>query len=111
MKSRYKVVIAKSGIQDIKAMKIYILKQFKYRSLAENFSSKMKKHLKSLDTFPEGHQPTGFYYRGYNIYLKPRNTYLIFYTVSDSDMTVTILRIMKDGMNWRYIIQQWLQET
>jgi Plasmid stabilisation system protein. len=111
MNSRYKVVITKSGIQDIKEMKTYILEHFKYRSLAENFSSKMKKLLKSLDTFPESHQPTGFYYRGYKIYFKPRNTYLTFYTVSDTDMTVTVLRIMKDGMNWKYIIQQWLQEN
>lgn len=110
MAKRYKVVIALSGKEDVKAMKKYILQQFKYRELAENFSKKMKKILKGLDTFPEGHQPTEFFYRGYTIYLKPRNTYLVFYTVDEPSQTVTVLRVMQDGMNWQYIIKRWLRE-
>lgn len=67
MKKHYRVQIAQSGKQDIKAMKTYILRQFKYRELAENFSKKIKRALKSLDTFPDGHQHTGFMYGRYEL--------------------------------------------
>lgn len=111
MKKHYRVQIAQSGKQDIKAMKTYILRQFKYRELAENFSKKVKRALKSLDTFPDGHQHTGFMYRGYQICMKPRDTYLIFYVVDESKQVVTVLMIMQDGMNWQYIIGRWIRES
>ena len=90
-------------------MKRHILKIFCYRELAENFSKKIKRMLKTLDTFPEGHKPTEFSYRGYIIYLKPRDTYLVFYTVDKN--TVTILRVMQDGMNWQFIIKRWITQN
>ena len=70
---KYKVVIAQSGKSDIRAMKRYILENFKYRELAENFLRKMKNTMKKLDVFPEAHKPIGFEYRGYVIYLKSDN--------------------------------------
>lgn len=53
---------------------------------------------------------TGFTYRGYEIYLKPRSTYLIFYTVDEEKKTVTVLRVMQDGMNWKPITKRWLKQ-
>ena len=44
--TKYKVVIAESGKPDNKEKKKYILDNFKYRELGENFSRKMKKVLK-----------------------------------------------------------------
>lgn len=107
----YKVVITQSGKLDIQEKKRYILEQFKYRECAENFSRKIKKAIGELNTFPTGYNATGFKYRDYDIYLKPCESYLIFYTVDENIRTVTILRIMQDGMNWKYIISQWLKEN
>ncbi|MEF9946150.1 MAG: type II toxin-antitoxin system RelE/ParE family toxin [Lachnospiraceae bacterium] len=109
MVTRYKVVVAKSAKEDVKAMKRYILKNFRYRELAENFSKKTKCILSKLDTFPDGHQPTKFSYRGYKIYIKPRDTYLVFYTVNGN--TVTILRVMQDGMNWQFVLKRWIAQN
>jgi len=95
---KYKVVIAQSGKHDIQAMKKHILESFKYRELAENFSRKMKKAMKTLDVFPGAHKPTGFEYRGYIIYLKPYNSYLLFYVVNEAKKTITVLRVMQDAM-------------
>ena len=39
---KYKVVIAESGKMDVKQKKQYILRQFKYREYAENFSKMIK---------------------------------------------------------------------
>lgn len=69
----------------------------------------MKRILSKLETFPDGHQPTEFTSRGYTIYVKPRDTYLVFYTVINN--TVTILRVMQDGMNWQFIIKRWISQN
>lgn len=108
---RYKVVISQSAKLDIKEKKRYILQQFKYREYAENFSEKIKKAVLRLDTLPTGYHATGFQYRGYNIYLKPCESYLIFYTVDEEKKIVTILRVMQDGMDWQYIVHKWLKEN
>ena len=102
---KYKVVIAQSGKLDVKEKKKYILQQFKYREYAENFSKKIKKAVLALDTLPTGYNTTGFRYRGYDIYMKPCESYLLFYTVDEAVKTVTVLRVMQDGMDWQYIIK------
>ena len=108
---KYKVVIAQSGKLDVKEKKKYILQQFKYREYAENFSKKIKKAVLALDTLPTGYNTTGFRYRGYDIYMKPCESYLLFYTVDEAVKTVTVLRVMQDGMDWQYIINRWLREN
>lgn len=108
---RYNVVIAQSGKMDVKNKKKYILQRFKYREYAENFSQKMKKALKQLDTFPKSYDITGLQYRGYEIYLKPYNNYLLFYIVDEEAKKVVVLRVLQDGMDWENIIKRWLNRT
>ena len=104
---KYKVVIAQSGKLDVKEKKKYILQQFKYREYAENFSKKIKKAVLALDTLPTGYNTTGFRYRGYDIYMKPCESYLLFYTVNNETHTVSIARILYGGMD----INRQLEET
>ena len=105
---KYKVLITDIAKEDIKEKKKYILRNFKYREYAEYFSKKMKKAVQELDTLPDGYGTTGFRYRGYDIYLKAYKNYLLFYTVDKSTATVTVLRILQDGMDWENIIRQWI---
>ncbi len=109
MNKRYKVVIAQSGKTDVENKKRYIIQNFKYREYAENFSSRIKRAAEELAIFPTSHQLTGFKYRGYDIYMKPQSNHLLFYTIADDKDTVTVLRILQDGMDWEYIIQRWIQ--
>ena len=111
MKQRYKVVIAQSGKLDVKNKKRYIIENFKYREYAENFSRKIKKAAQELDTLPTGYNTTGFQYRGYDIYIKPQSNHLLFYTVDEENMVVTVLRVLQDGMDWEYIIQRWIKRN
>ncbi len=66
---------------------------------------------RSLKTMPAGYETTGIFYRGYDVYIKPYRTYLFFYVVDEDEKTVTILRGLQDGMNWRYIINRWIKEN
>ena len=107
----YRVMIAQSGKEDIKERKRYILSKFRYRTLAENFTQKIKKAVQSLDTLPTGYEVTGFQYRGYVIYYKTYQTYLLFFIVDDLEKEVIVLRVLQDRQNWQYIIGQWIKST
>ena len=41
--SKYKILLSKDALADIREIKKYILTTFKYREYAENFSGKIKK--------------------------------------------------------------------
>ena len=71
---KYKIVISKDALSDIKSTKNYILNTFKYREYAENFSKKIKKAIKELDSFPKGYEATGYVIEGLSIYFKPYST-------------------------------------
>ena len=101
---KYKVLISKDALLDIKSTKKYILDTFKYRGYAENFSKKIKKAIKVLDSFPTGYEETGYVIEGLSIYFKPYSTYLIFFVIEDS--TVTVIRVLKDRMYWQSIIKR-----
>lgn len=58
-----------------------------------------------MDTLPTGYGTTGFQYRGYDIYMKPNSNHLLFYTVDEEKMVVTVLRVLQDGMDWEYLIK------
>ena len=96
---------------DVKNKKRYILENFKYRDYAQDFSAKIKKAVRELDTFPTRYGITGFQYRGYDIYMKPNSNHLLFYTVDEEKMVVTVLRVLQDGMDWEYIVRQWIESN
>ena len=101
---QYKIVLSKDALQYIKNTKIYILKTFKYREYAESFSQKIKVAIKALGPFAEGYEKTGFLIEGLEVYYKPYSTYLIFFVVEGT--TVTVIRVLKDRMYWQSIINR-----
>ena len=101
---KYKIVLAKDALQDIKNTKSYVLQTFRYREYAENFSRKIKSAIKALDPFAEGYEKTGYNIEGLEIYYKPYSTYLIFFVVED--MTMTVVRVLKDRMYWQAILRK-----
>lgn len=110
MQKSYKVRYTYSSRDDIRGMKKYILDNFKYRELGENFTKKMKTAVDGLRAYPIGHNTTGIRYKGYDIYFKPYRSYLLFYIVDTGQSVVTILRVLQDGMNWQYILKRWINE-
>lgn len=105
---KYRVLITEIAKEDVEEKKKYILRNFKYREYADNFSREIKQAVYGLEILPVGYGTTGFRYRGYDIYLKAYKNYLLFYTVDKNTATVTVLRILQDGMDWENIIRQWI---
>lgn len=110
-KDKYVVEYTFSSRDDMRKMKQYILTTFKYREFGENFTKKMKEAANGLKTQAAGFNTIGFQYRGYDIRLKPYRTYLFFYIIDPELMTVTVLRVLQDGMNWQCILKRWLKEN
>ncbi len=110
MQKKYKIKYTYSSRDDLRGMKKYILDNFQYRELGENFTKKIKTAVDGLRALPRGHNTTGIHYRGYDIYLKPYRAYLLFYIVDDDLSVVTVLRVLQDGMNWQYILKRWIDE-
>ncbi len=102
--SKYKILLSKDALADIRETKKYILTTFKYREYAENFSRKIKKAVRELNVFPTSYESTGYVIDGLEIYYKPYSTYLIFFVVEDN--TVTVIRVLKDRMYWQSIIKK-----
>ena len=106
MLKNYMVRFVPSARNDLARMKRYILNKFKYPQYGINFDAKIKRATDSIKNSPTSFRVTGFTYRGYDIYMRSINTHLFFYIV-DYD-TISILRVLKDGMNWEYIMKLWL---
>ena len=102
--SKYRVLLSKDALDDIKVTKKYILTTFQYREYAENFSSKIKKAINELSVFPTGYESTGYIIEGLEIYFKPYSTYLIFFVIENN--IVTVIRVLKDRMYWQSIIKK-----
>ena len=100
---KYKIRLSKDAIQDIKHTKEYILRNFKYREYAENFSKKIKEEIKKLNPFAEAYEKTGFVIEGFPIYAKPYDTYVIFFIVEGH--LVVVIRVLKDRMDWQSVIK------
>lgn len=92
-RKKYKVLLSKDALMDIKETKQYILTTFKYRGYAENFSKKIKKAIQQLDTFPTGYGNTGYKIEGLEVYYRPYGTYLIFFVVENE--VVIVIRSYK----------------
>ena len=101
---KYKVILSKDALENIKNTKKYILDTFKYRQYAEDFSKKLKKAVRSLSVLAAGYKKTGFVIENMEVYYKPYSTYLIFFVIQDD--TIIIVRILKDRMYWQSIINR-----
>lgn len=100
-----------SSRDDMRNMKKYILQKFRYRELGENFTKKMKKTEKELESFPCRYKDTGLVYHGRVVYVKSSQSYLFFYVVNEDEKIVTVLRVLQDRMNWKYIFKNWIKNN
>jgi len=105
----YKISYTKHSQQDVKNMRNYILKTFKYKEYANNFDKKIDKSIKDILKSPSSFDTIDFTYRNYPIYMVPKESYLFFYTIKGTKMI--LLRVLKDGMDWEYIIRLWLKKN
>ena len=104
MRQQYDIIISRYALEDIKSIKGYILKQFKYCEYAEKFSKKIKESIRKIKMFPKAYEKTEYKVEGLDVYVKHCDTYLIFFVVDEKN--IIIIRVLNGRMYWKSIIEQ-----
>ena len=96
----YRVLITDEATDDVFNLVKYI------HVAANKLYTNLNREVNNMGDFPLKFADSGIKYRGYIIHKKIYQSYLLFYIISDENQTVYVLRILKDIMNWRNILQK-----
>lgn len=100
----YKLQQTLEAKQDVRNFTLYMILILKNKIAADNFLTQYEKQMFVLPVFPYAYRDIGYTYQGYAIRIKPFSTYNIFYVVDDTTNQITILRILKNRQDWKYIM-------
>ncbi len=100
----YKLRETREAIDDVARTAEYLAKTLKNPKAALNFLNKYDKEIQRLETFPFGYKGIGFEYRGYEIRLKPFDTYNIFFVVDEEEKEISVLKVLKNRQDWKTIL-------
>ena len=75
-----------------------------YTGIIINFSKKIKQSIQKIKIFPKAYEKTGYQIEGLDVFVKPCDTYLIFFVVDDAK--IIVLRVLKDRMYWKSVIER-----
>ncbi|MCH5281123.1 MAG: type II toxin-antitoxin system RelE/ParE family toxin [Lachnospiraceae bacterium] len=102
----YKVLVTDEAINDIFDLIKYIRIELCNPSAADRLYSNLNREINNMGDFPLKFSDSGVKYRGYIIHKKVYESYLLFYIISDENHAVYVLRVLKDLMNWRKILEK-----
>ena len=102
----YRVLITDEATDDVFNLVKYIQVDLCNPDAANKLYTNLNREVNNMGDFPLKFADSGIKYRGYTIHKKICQSYLLFYIISDENQTVYVLRILKDIMNWRNILQK-----
>lgn len=102
----YRVFVTDEAIDDIFNLVKYIYVDLCNPDAADKLYINLNQEVNNLGDFPLKHSDSGIKYRGYIIHKKIFQSYLLFYVISDAKQAIYVLRVLKDIMDWRRILQK-----
>lgn len=103
---KYKILIADEAINDMVSLIQYIRVDLCNPTAADKLMEGLQKTIMTLECFPEKYKEAGLTYRNYEIHKKVYQSYLLFYIINSKDKTISVLRILKDIMNWPGMLRE-----
>jgi len=100
----YKLRETTEAIEDVTNFATYMIDAFKNRKAAIDFLNEYDVQIQRLKTFPFGYRGVKFEYQGYEIRIKPYDTYNIFFTVDTANQEIIVLRVLKNRQDWKSIL-------
>ena len=94
--------------RDLSNLITYMIEELFNDKAAIDFLSHYHDKMNTLRIFPFGYRSTSFEYRGYDIRLKPFDSYNIFYIIDEDNNQICILRILKDLRDWKPIMSAFI---
>lgn len=99
------IIETREAIDDVVNLAKYMIDKFKNASAAGRFVNEYEKQIELLSAFPFSYGGIGIEYRGYEIRIKPFDTYNLFFVVDTENETIIILRVLKNLQNWQKLIR------
>lgn len=102
----YRVFVTDEAMDDIFNLVKYIYVDLCNPDAADKLYVNLKQEVNNLGDFPLKYSDSGIKYRGYVIHKKIFQSYLLFYVINNAKQAIYVLRVLKDIMNWRRILQK-----
>lgn len=103
---KYNILVTDEAINDMYGLIRYVRRDLGNPVAAGKLFTGFKQEIINLGQFPMKHAESGIAYRNYMIHKKVYQSYLLFYIINSKDKTVSILRILKDIMDWPGILRE-----
>jgi len=101
----YNIRETNEAINDVSSLAAYMIEQFANHKAALDFLDRYDLEALRLTSFPFGYRGISIEYRGYEIRIKPFDTYNMFFIVDTTDNIIYILRVLKNLQNWQEILR------
>lgn len=106
MSKNYIVIYSPQALEDLTEIYEYIRYTLQARITADKQSSRIRKMVRSLDTFPARHSLVNWEpWVSMKIYKVLVDNYMIFYNINEELSTVSIIRIFYSGRNIEDIVK------
>lgn len=105
MSDIYSVIYSPEAVDDLREIYLYIAFTLKVPDTAENQVNRIRKEIRSLDFMPSRYSIVDWEpWKSMKMYKVPVDNFVVYYTVNDSDSTVTVIRIFYGGRDVKNII-------
>jgi len=99
-------MVTDEAVNDMADAAMYIRSELCNPTAAESLLADLQQELMNLGWFPKQGTDSGIRYRNYTIHKKVYQSYLFFYVFDEKSDTITVLRILKNIMNWPGILRE-----
>ena len=104
MTEKYEVSYSPAALDDLRTIYSYIAYECSSPTNAQNQLNRIRKKIRSLDTFPERYQKTDIPpWADREVHRLPVDHYIIFYQIDFTEFKVIILRIVYEGKELKRI--------
>ena len=99
-------MVTDEAVNDMGDAAIYIRSELCNPAAADKLLLEFRQEITNLGRFPKQGRDSGIRYRNYTIHKKVYRSYLFFYVFDERSDTITLLRILKNTMNWPGILRE-----
>lgn len=105
MSSQYQIVYSPAALDDLDSIYSYIAYELMAEQAAKNQANRIRKEIRSLDTFPGRHVKVGWEpWASAGMHKVPVDNFVVYYLVDTDAMLVTIVRIFYSGRDVESLI-------
>jgi toxin ParE1/3/4 len=105
MNDTYSVIYSQEAMDDLREIYLYIAFTLKVPDTAEKQVNRIRKEIRSLDFMPSRYSLVDWEpWKSIGMHKVPVDNFEVYYTVSDSDSVVTVIRIFYGGRDIKNII-------